>query len=113
MEANGWDKKRFLIDGFPRNQDNLEGWEGVMKDDVNVTRMLCLNTSEEIMTQRIMKRAESSGRNDDNEEAIKKRLKTYLESTLPIIAIFNERGKLVEVDSTNPIDEVFEDTFDF
>jgi UMP-CMP kinase len=26
MEKNGWDKKYFLIDGFPRNLDNEEGW---------------------------------------------------------------------------------------
>ena len=109
MEANGWAAKKFLIDGFPRNKDNLDGWESVMKDDVNVTFMLFLNTSEEIMTQRIIKRSESSGRNDDNEEAIRKRLATYMESTIPIIKLFEEKGKLIEVDSSQSIDDVFAD----
>ena len=59
------------------------------------------------MTQRILKRAETSGRVDDNEEAIKKRLKTYLESTMPIIRIFEEQGKTIEVDSSKEVDEVF------
>jgi UMP-CMP kinase len=29
MEENGWDKSRFLVDGFPRNKENLEGWQEV------------------------------------------------------------------------------------
>ena len=40
MELNGWDKKQFLIDGFPRNQDNLDGWQSVMKDIANVECVL-------------------------------------------------------------------------
>ena len=107
MEANGWGKTKFLIDGFPRSQDNLEGWREVMGEIVNVSHCLYLNSSEEIMTSRVLKRAETSGRVDDNEEAIKKRLKTYLDSTLPIIKIFEEEGKTVEVDSSGDIDDIF------
>eukprot|EP00344_Euplotes_crassus_P012560 CAMPEP_0196996138 /NCGR_PEP_ID=MMETSP1380-20130617/2102_1 /TAXON_ID=5936 /ORGANISM="Euplotes crassus, Strain CT5" /LENGTH=186 /DNA_ID=CAMNT_0042412021 /DNA_START=12 /DNA_END=568 /DNA_ORIENTATION=+ len=107
MEANGWDKSRFLIDGFPRSQDNLDGWNEVMGDVVNVSTCLYLNTSEDIMTERILKRAETSGRVDDNEEAVKKRLSTYLESTIPIIKHFEELGKTVEVDSTGEIEDIF------
>ena len=107
MELNGWEKNKFLIDGFPRSQDNLQGWNDVMSEDVNVSHWLFLNTTEDVMTQRILKRAETSGRVDDNEEAIKKRLKTYLESTMPIIRIFEEQGKTIEVDSSKEVDEVF------
>lgn len=32
MEKNGWAKKQFLIDGFPRNEDNRIGWNKVMGD---------------------------------------------------------------------------------
>ncbi len=37
------------------------------------------------LIDRILKRAETSGRIDDNRESLEKRLKTYEESTLPII----------------------------
>ena len=37
MELNGWEKNKFLIDGFPRSQDNLQGWNDVMSEDVNVS----------------------------------------------------------------------------
>lgn len=44
-----------------------------------------------------MKRGESSGRIDDNIEAIKKRFDTYVKETKPIIDEFGRRGKLVVV----------------
>lgn len=55
------------------------------------------------MTARIMERGLSSGRIDDNEEAIRKRLATYHESTMPIIKEFEARGKLREVNSDQTI----------
>ena len=36
MIDHGWQLKKFLIDGFPRNQDNLDGWEREMKDIVDI-----------------------------------------------------------------------------
>ena len=109
MQDNGWDETRFLIDGFPRSKDNLDGWEETMGDKTDVEHLLFLNTSEEIMTERILKRAETSGRIDDNEDAIRKRLQTYNEATMPIIELFRERGKVVEVDASKAVEEVYAD----
>ena len=109
MQDNGWDETRFLIDGFPRSKDNLDGWEETMGDKADVEHLLFLNTSEEIMTERILKRAETSGRIDDNEDAIRKRLQTYNEATMPIIELFRERGKVVEVDESKAVEEVYAD----
>lgn len=44
------------------------------------------------MTQRLLKRGETSGRVDDNEETIKKRLETYYNATEPVIAFYDKRG---------------------
>ena len=40
MERNGWADNQFLIDGFPRNQDNYDGWTAVMGDSVRVPLVL-------------------------------------------------------------------------
>ncbi|CAN0510551.1 unnamed protein product, partial [Ectocarpus sp. 8 AP-2014] len=105
MEKSG--KSRFLIDGFPRNPDNLAAWEASTAGGaVVVDFALFLDCPEEIMTERIMERGRSSGRIDDNEEAIRKRLVTYRESTMPIIKEFEARGKLREVNSDQTIEEV-------
>ena len=85
MEKNGWASKKFLIDGFPRNQDNEQGWQSVMKDIVEVPCMLFFDAPEDVLIQRVLERSKSSGRNDDNIESVKKRLETFYSSTLPIV----------------------------
>lgn len=49
------------------------------------------------MTQRLLKRGETSGRVDDNEETIKKRLETYYKATEPVIAFYEKRGIIRKV----------------
>lgn len=72
MEKAGFDKK-FLIDGFPRSKDNVEGWDDVMGDKVNLGAVLYFVADEKVMTDRILARAATSGRNDDNIETLRKR----------------------------------------
>ena len=49
------------------------------------------------MTARLLKRAETSGRVDDNEETIKKRLETFFTQTMPVIEHFEEKENLHKV----------------
>ena len=80
MKKHGWADKKFLIDGFPRNQDNQNGWVTVMGDDVDMKFVLFFEASEEVMLARILKRGEAAGdekRNDDNVESAKKRFNTF------------------------------------
>lgn len=44
------------------------------------------------MVKRLMKRGETSGRSDDNEETIKRRLDLYYKATEPVIAFYENRG---------------------
>ena len=71
MVKNGWDQRMFLIDGFPRNEDNCEGFERILGPYVEMPFMLFLECTKETMVKRIGKRAaETAGeqlRNDDNE----------------------------------------------
>eukprot|EP00474_Spongospora_subterranea_P009356 CRZ09814.1 hypothetical protein [Spongospora subterranea] len=98
--------KRFLVDGFPRNKDNLDGWNKTMKE-VNVDFVLFLDCDQSVMEQRLLSRSEISGRADDNIESIRKRFITYQESTKPIIDLFEKIGKLRQVSSNGSVDEVF------
>lgn len=47
--------------------------------------------------KRLLKRGETSGRVDDNEETIKKRLETYYKATEPVIAFYKSRGIVRQV----------------
>ena len=53
--------------------------------------------SNEVMVERLLNRAKTSGRVDDNEETVKKRLKTFENQTLPVLEVFNDRVKKVDM----------------
>merc|ERR1719199_2191354 len=48
---------------------------------------------------RIMARAQTSGRADDNEETAKKRLKTFHDQTEPVVEYYQPIGRLCRIDA--------------
>ncbi|CAJ1462118.1 unnamed protein product [Effrenium voratum] len=92
MEKLGWAQGKFLVDGFPRSFDNMEGWKKVLGGKVDVQFALFFDCSEAVMEARIMERGKTSGRADDNAEAVRKRLATFKE------AIWGFQGGLKWVD---------------
>mmetsp|Transcript_39543 Transcript_39543/g.51796 ORF Transcript_39543/g.51796 Transcript_39543/m.51796 type:complete len:96 (+) Transcript_39543:203-490(+) len=71
MLTRGWANCKYLVDGFPRNEDNRTGWNENMGDLVDLAGVLHFTCEdEEALTARIMARAESSGRTDDNMETL-------------------------------------------
>lgn len=102
-------KFRFLIDGFPRNEDNLQGWNRVMDGKADVKFVLFFDCSNEVCINRCLERGKSSGRTDDNRESLEKRIQTYLQSTRPIIDLYEKQGKVCTIDASRSVDEVFAD----
>ncbi|KAH8363612.1 hypothetical protein KR084_012116 [Drosophila pseudotakahashii] len=106
MKASG--KSRFLIDGFPRNQDNLDGWNRQMSEKVDMQFVLFFDCSEDVCVQRCLGRGQSgSGRTDDNMESLKKRISTYNNDSLPIIKFFEGAGQVKRIDASPDADAVF------
>lgn len=103
------DGNKFLVDGFPRDMDNLKCWEAQMADVANVKFLLFLDCPQEVMLGRLLERGKSSGRIDDNEESIRKRFKVYEDSTRPIINYFTSINKVRAVDSNRALNDVFAD----
>ena len=77
MKKKGWEDGRFLIDGFPRNIENMSTWINLMGEKVYTPFIIFLDGSEETMLSRIKKRATTSGRSDDDPEVFRKRMLTY------------------------------------
>jgi len=101
--------QRFLIDGFPRNWDNLNGWEKTMNGLSEVESVLFIDCDESESRRRLLDRGLTSGRSDDNEESAKKRFITYRESTLPIINYFSQQKKVLKINGNNSLEEVAND----
>ncbi|GAY57902.1 hypothetical protein CUMW_183010 [Citrus unshiu] len=102
MEESGNDK--FLIDGFPRNEENRAAFEAVTK--IEPEFVLFFDCSEEEMERRILNR--NQGREDDNVETIRKRFKVFLESSLPVVQYYEAKGKVRKIDAAKPVAEVFD-----
>ncbi len=68
-----------------------------------------VKASDETMTKRLLHRGQTSGRIDDNEETIKKRLKTFHNQTIPVLDLYERQDKLAEVNSELAPDEVFKE----
>lgn len=58
------------------------------------------------MLRRLTKRGETSGRSDDNAESIRKRFRTFLDTSMPVVDYYRQKGKVVEVDSMKAVEEV-------
>lgn len=97
-------KARFLIDGFPRKLDQAVFFEKTVCPSELV---LFLDCPEEVMEKRLLKRGETSGRDDDNAESIRKRFRTFVETSMPVVDDFEKKGKVVKVQATGSVEDVF------
>lgn len=104
------DKKassRFLIDGFPRKLDQaLKFEESVCAAEF----VLFYDCPEATMEARLLERGKTSGRADDNEESIRKRFRTFIETSMPVVEYYEKQGRVVKIDATPSPEEVEEKT---
>lgn len=101
----------FLLDGYPRTAAQVDALDEIL-DGHPLEAVLVLTADTDELVQRLLKRAETEGRSDDNEETIRTRQAKYAAETEPLLAIYRERGLLVEVDGLGTVDEVSERIFD-
>lgn len=107
MRKAGWDEARFVIDGYPRSEAQLRGWEATLSNKVHLSHCLSLEVTRGEMKRRLMGRAKKSGRLDDNEETIEKRFVTFEEETGPLLEHFGAQGVLRKVDGDKAPAEVW------
>jgi len=96
--------KGFLIDGYPRELDQGKKFEA---DVAPVKAVLYFEVADETMKKRLLKRAETSGRVDDNEATIVKRLKTFHEHSQPVIDYYAKQNKVCKIAAEGSVDEIF------
>jgi len=96
--------KGFLIDGYPRELDQGKRFEA---DVAPVECVLYFEVKDETMKARLLHRAKTSGRVDDNEETIVKRLKTFHNHTQPVIDYYSTQGKVCKIVAEGTIDDIF------
>lgn len=97
----------FLLDGYPRNPAQVEALDDVFAElGVELDAVVEIGAEDEAAIARLLGRAAEQNRKDDTEEVIRHRIDLYHEQTEPLITLYRERDKLIEVDGMGSIDEV-------
>jgi len=124
----------FILDGFPRNLAQAEALDGLLEQiDAPLDAVVLLDVDFDVLLKRITGRRTCGGcgkvynvhylppkregvcdecggeliqRADDNEETVTNRLKVYESQTAPLVAFYEDRGKLKVVGATGGIDDV-------
>ena len=102
------DSKGVIFDGFPRTIAHAEALKKMLAErgqDVSV--MVDLDVPEEELMIRLIKRGKDSGRADDNEETIKKRLHVYHSQTAPLIDWYKNEKKYQHINGLGTMEGIF------
>jgi adenylate kinase len=97
----------YVLDGLPRTMAQARATYEIGKDlGVTANVALHLKVDDAEVTRRLLARAALEGRSDDTAEVIARRLALYHDVTSPIVDWYAERGILITVDASRPVDQV-------
>ncbi len=129
--------KGFLLDGFPRTVAQAEALENILSDlGKKMNYVININVDKDILMERLTGRrickecgatyhlvfnppkeegvcdrcgGELYQRADDNEETVQNRLDVNIKQTQPLLAYYEEKGYLENIDGQQDIHRVFDD----
>ena len=99
----------FLFDGFPRTAIQAEALDKLLSEkDTCIDVMIALDVSEQELIHRLLKRGETSGRaDDDNEQVIKARIVEYHKKTAAVADHYKKAHKVVLIKGEGSVEEIF------
>ena len=93
----------FIIDGFPRNQNNLHGFLKILGTEVSVEGVIFIKLEENKIIERLLSRK----RSDDNLQVIKNRIDSFNNETITILPELKKLGYYVEVEGDKCVNSLF------
>ena len=99
-----------IFDGFPRTIPQAEALKKMLAERGHkVAAMIELDVPEDELMKRLILRGQQSGRSDDNEETIKKRLDVYHTQTEPLMKWYEKEGLRYPINGLGDLDRIFAD----
>ncbi|EFM01701.1 adenylate kinase [Hoylesella marshii] len=99
-----------IFDGFPRTIPQAEALKQMLSERGHkVSAMIELSVPEEELIKRLLLRGQQSGRSDDNQETIAKRLSVYHHQTSPLAAWYEKEGLRHRIDGLGELQRIFDD----
>ncbi len=109
-DSFGRGHKGVIFDGFPRTIPQAEALKKMLDERGDkVAAMIELDVPEDELIERLIKRGKESGRADDNEETIKKRLVVYHSQTQPLIDWYKNEGLHFHINGHGTLERIFSD----
>ena len=109
-DSFGKEHKGVIFDGFPRTIPQAEALKKMLAERGHkIAAMIELDVPENVLMERLIKRGIESGRSDDNEETIKKRLGVYHNQTAPLIGWYDGEGLHHHVKGDGQLEVIFAD----
>lgn len=106
--ANSKGVNGFLFDGFPRTVAQAEILDQMLEKEGHPLKgLICINVPFEELKRRMLERAKTEGRADDNEEVIEKRFHEYNNKTIHVANHYKRKGVHVDVEGDRSMDDVF------
>ena len=130
-------KNGAILDGFPRTPVQADAFEKILAGvGGQVTAVPYVTAAESVLIERTSGRwscraqghiyhkkfnpprqegvcdidgSELYQRDDDKEETVAKRIRVYLDQTMPLVEYYRKRGKLVEINGVQPVEQVTKD----
>jgi len=127
-------RRGFILDGFPRTGGQASALDGALEEvGQRVDSVVYITADADVLVTRIAHRLTCprcnavynavtrppridticdvcghavQKRSDESTEVVRTRLETYVRETQPVIEYYRQRGSLVEVDGSRPIEQV-------
>ena len=98
----------FIFDGFPRTVPQAEALDKFLKDKEEIINIvLQLDVTEAEIKERIAERKKVSGRADDDEDKLIKRIDEYFSKTIHVLPYYQNKGKVVKINGIGQVESIF------
>lgn len=100
--------KGIIFDGFPRTVPQAEALDAFLASkNSGIKTVLQLDVNEDELKRRIAERRKISGRADDDEDKLVKRIDEYFNKTVHVLPYYQAQGKLTVVNGIGQIEDIF------
>ena len=100
--------KGFIFDGFPRTETQAQSLDAFLaKKEMEVSGTIALEADDDELVARLLKRGETSGRPDDqDEERIRNRFDEYNQKTAPLRAVYTAQDKFHSINGIGSVEAI-------